>query len=252
MRICWCGRSKILADCTSSQKYKRLKKKGEKWNLCFDPQIIAGNGQNISKTFFVHVLDTLCMNLNKFFEQKQKWQNLTIFRKFLPEFTSAWKKKGEKWNLRFWPSYYENFPERCNITETSDTLQAVFFLDGVKKKIPKTIPSTTLPSCFVAWHTWHFLFLVCLTKRKLPNCFSFSSFYLYLCKTKLQPTFLFLATKPCLKLFGVQTNGHGTTLDQQGLSDSMTLAGAKEYFKKAESDLECRTDALLNKKQKKK
>ena len=31
----------------------------------------------------------------------------------------------------------------------------------------------------------------------------------------------------------------------------MTLAGAKEYFKKAESDLECRTDALQNKKQKK-
>jgi len=83
-----------------------------------------------------------------------------------------------------------------------------------------------------------------VTKRKLPNCFSFSSFYLYLCKTKLQPTSLFLATKPCLKLLG-------DNLDQQGLSDPMSLAGAKEYFKKGESNLECRTDALLNKKQKK-
>ena len=79
------------------------------------------------------------------------------------------------------------------------TLYKRFFSWWVKKKVPKTIPSTTLPSCFVAWHTWHFLFLVCLTKRKLPNCFSFSSFYLYLCKTKLQTTFLFLATKPCLE-----------------------------------------------------
>ena len=41
-------------------------------------------------------------------------------------------------------------------------------------------------------------------------------------------------------------------IHQQGLSDPMSLGGAKEYFKKAESDLECRTDALLNKKQKKK
>ena len=49
----------------------------------------------------------------------------------------------------------------------------------------------------------------------------------------------------------LQNNKWWNTLDQQGLSDPMSLAGAKEYFKKAESNLECRTDALLNKKQKK-
>ena len=107
-----------------------------------------------------------------------------------------------------------------------------FFSWWVKKKIPKTIPSTTLPSCFVAWHTWHFLFLVCLTKRKLPNRFSFSSFYLYLCKTKLQPTFLFLATKPCLKLFGVQTNGHGTTLINKACLTPWLLLERKNTLRK--------------------
>ena len=40
-------------------------------------------------------------------------------------------------------------------------------------------------------------------------------------------------------------------IHQQGLSDPMSLGGAKEYFKKAESNL-CRTDAFLDKKQKKK
>ena len=274
-----------------------------------------------------------------------------------------------------------------------------FFSWWVKKKIPKTIPSTTLSSCFVAWHTWYFLFLVCLTKRKLPNClvamkpqevcllwkngrtalgarrtsgavcfgrtggvvcsgctalgwgvcfgrtalewssllwvlrscaltlrmffimlgsqlwlstfchqsktftafvyfifppssnlktpshvckifrlsriffqifwgqsacsillgawrtalgtrrtahefsafgfiatrpncFSFSSFCLYLCKTKLQPTFLFLATKPYLKLFGVQTNGHGTTLINKACLTPWLLLERKNTLRK--------------------
>jgi hypothetical protein len=33
--------------------------------LRFGPQIIAGNGQKVSKTLLVHVLGTFCMNINK-------------------------------------------------------------------------------------------------------------------------------------------------------------------------------------------
>ena len=68
------------------------------------------------KFFLVYALNTLCMNWNKLFEKKQKWQNLTIFRKFLPKFTSAyvwksnalkyaviWQKNGKKWQLCFTP-----------------------------------------------------------------------------------------------------------------------------------------------------
>ena len=75
------------------------KKKGKKWHLCLNPQVIAKNGRIIFKNILVHVLDTLCLNLFKCFEKKQKWQNLAIFRKFSPKFTSAWKKKGKKWHL---------------------------------------------------------------------------------------------------------------------------------------------------------
>ena len=56
MRICWSDRPGILADYTSGRKYKRLEKKGEKWQLYFTSHIIAKNGQNISKIFLVHVL----------------------------------------------------------------------------------------------------------------------------------------------------------------------------------------------------
>ena len=95
MRICWSGRPKILADYTSGQKYKRLKKKGEKWQLCFNPQIIAKNSQKISKKFLVHVLGTLCIKWNKFFEKKQKWQNLTIFGNFHQNLQALENKKGQ-------------------------------------------------------------------------------------------------------------------------------------------------------------
>ena len=81
-------------------------------------------------------------------------------------------------------------------TKTNNKLsnKGYVFSWWAKKKVPKTIPSTTLPSCFVAWHTWHFLFLVCLTKRKLPNCFSFSSFYLSL-QNKTSTNFSFFGNK---------------------------------------------------------
>ena len=80
------------------------KKKGEKWQLCFNPQIIAKNGQKISKKFLVRVLGTLCINWNKFFEKKQKWQNLTIFGNFHQNLQALENKKVQNdncvWTLR--------------------------------------------------------------------------------------------------------------------------------------------------------
>ena len=74
------------------------KKKGEKWQLCFNPQIIAKNSQKISKKFLVHVLGTLCIKWNKFFEKKQKWQNLTIFGNFHQNLQALENKKGQNDN----------------------------------------------------------------------------------------------------------------------------------------------------------
>ena len=75
MSICWSGWPKILADYTSGRKYKRLKKKGEKWQLCFGPQIIAGNGQKISKHFW-------CMFRYTLHELKQIFWKMTKFDDF--------------------------------------------------------------------------------------------------------------------------------------------------------------------------
>ena len=55
-RICWSGRPKILADCTPGQKYKRLKIKGWKMQLCLNPHVIAKNGQKNSIFFSCLIL----------------------------------------------------------------------------------------------------------------------------------------------------------------------------------------------------
>ena len=73
-------------------------KKGKKWKLRFDPQIIAGNGENISKKLLVYVLDTLYMNWNKFFEKNKNdkiWRFLEIFTKIYKRLKT---KKGKNDN----------------------------------------------------------------------------------------------------------------------------------------------------------
>ena len=91
---------------TSAWKQKRAK-----WQLCFDPQIIVGNGQKNSKKFLVYVLDTPYMNCNKFYEKNQKWQNLTIFGNFHQN------KKFWSWKIGFFDKniFFEIF---ANLWET--------------------------------------------------------------------------------------------------------------------------------------
>ena len=72
-----------------------MKKRGKKWQLCLDCQIIAENGQKISKFFLGQVLDTLCMNWNKLFEKNK---NDKIWR-FLGNFLKKTKKISKKWKF---------------------------------------------------------------------------------------------------------------------------------------------------------
>ena len=89
MRICWSGRPKILADCTSGRKYKRLKKKGKKWQLCLTPHIIAKNDQKNSKFFLMNVSGPLYIKVQQSFWKKTK---MTKFDEFLEIFTKIYKR----------------------------------------------------------------------------------------------------------------------------------------------------------------
>ena len=145
----------------------------------------------------------------------------------------------------------ENFPDRGNMTEISDTLQAVFFLMGKEKDIKNdTINNVTKLFCCLTYLT---LLVSCLpNKKKTPKLFFFQLVLPLSLQNKTSTNFSFFGNKTLPEAVWSSNKWPWNNLDQQGLSDSMTLAGAEEYFKKAESDLECRTDALLNKKQKKK
>ena len=126
------------------------------------------------------------------------------------------------------------------LSETSDTLQAVFFLMGKEKDTKNdTINNVTKLFCCLTYLT---LLVSCLpNKKKTPKLFFF----------QLQ-LFFFLATKPCLKLFGVQTNGHGTALINKACLTPWVLLERKNALRKLNLTFECQTDVLLNKKQKRK
>ena len=114
----------------------------------------------------------------------------------------------------------------------SDTLQPVFSLGGERKRYQKRYHQKR-------YHQKRYQVVSCLSnKKKTPSCFSFSLFYLYLCKTKLQPTFLFLDNNKTLpETTRISDKWPWNNLDQQGLSDPMSLAEVKEYFKKDKSNL---------------
>ena len=112
-----------------------------------------------------------------------------------------------------------------------------------------TINNVTKLFCCLTYLT---LLVSCVpNKKKPPKLFFFQLVLSLSLQYKTSTNFSFFGNKTLPEAVWSSNKWPWNNLDQQGLSDSMTLAGAKEYFKKAESDLECRTDALLNKKQKK-
>ena len=112
-----------------------------------------------------------------------------------------------------------------------------------------TINNVTKLFCCLTYLT---LLVSCLpNKKKTLKLFFFQLVLSLSLQNKTSTNFSFFGNKTLPEAVWSSNKWPWNNLDQQGLSDSMTLAGAKEYFKKAESDLECRTVALLNKKQKK-
>jgi len=86
-------------------------------------------------------------------------------------------------------------------------------------------------------------------KNKLKNniCCC-NSFGMLSAKQNFNQLFFFwTTTKPCL---GVQTNGHGTILIDKACLTPQVLLERKDTLRKLSLNFECRTNALLNRKQK--
>ena len=182
-------------------------------------------------------------NFSKFFTMNLAVKKFRIFLQWI-------------WLWKFFEFYctrnlavknFENFPERCNMTETSDTLQAVFFLMGKEKGTKNdTINNVTKLFCCLTYLT---LLVSCLpNKKKTLKLFFFQLVLSLSLQNKTSTNFSFFGNKT---LLGVQTNGHGTILFNKTCLTPWVLLERKNTLRKLNLIFECQTDVLLNKKQKK-